>query len=166
MVTKKQRQRQLARQKWERQRTRQVEHRRRARRNGIIIGTVVAVIAVIAGGVGLFLLLRDDRPAHAAAVRTPADHDPGATPGRMVVAGTPGRMVVADGENRNDSGFVITYGDPFTIDQPATAYGKVSYRLDGVSRAAKAGLAPDSGTQGLGRPATSVIIEDVKVTTT
>jgi cyclophilin family peptidyl-prolyl cis-trans isomerase len=165
VVTKKQRQRQLARQKWVRQRTRQVEHRRRARRNGIIIGTVVAVIAVIAGGVGLFLLLRDDSSAHAAAVLTPG-HDPGATPGRMVVAGAPGRVVVADGENRNDSGFVITYGDPFTIDHRVTAFGKVNDRLDGGTMAAKAGLAPDSGTQGLGRPATSVIIEDVKVTTT
>lgn len=154
MVTKKQRQRHLARQKWERQRTRRVEHRRRARRTGIIVGTVVAVIAVIAGGVGLFLLLRDDKAPHAAVLAP--DHDRGATPDELVVAG---------GENGDDSGFVISYGVPSTIDHPATAFGTVSDRLDGATKAAKAGLAPDSGTQGIGRPATSVIIEDVKVTT-
>jgi peptidyl-prolyl cis-trans isomerase B (cyclophilin B) len=77
----------------------------------------------------------------------------------------PGWLVMADGENRNGSRFAITYGDTSTFDQPVTVFGKVTAGLDVVKKVARSGLAPGVGTEGVGRPATSVIIEDVKVTT-
>jgi peptidyl-prolyl cis-trans isomerase B (cyclophilin B) len=77
----------------------------------------------------------------------------------------PGWLVMADGENRNGSRFAITYGDTSTFDQPVTVFGKVTAGLDVVKKVARSGLAPGAGTEGVGRPAASVIIEDVKVTT-
>jgi peptidyl-prolyl cis-trans isomerase B (cyclophilin B) len=77
----------------------------------------------------------------------------------------PGWLVMTGGENRNGSRFAITYGDTSTFEHPVTAFGKVSAGLDVVRKAANGGLAPSSGAEGVGRPATSVIIQDVKVTT-
>ncbi|MEQ4208638.1 peptidylprolyl isomerase [Actinopolymorpha sp. B17G11] len=281
MVTKKQRARQLARQKWERQQSRRAQRRSRARRRAIIAGAVVGVLIVGAGGYGLTLLVKEDRPASAAptptttpppvsaspspspteaprptkpgecsyvaqegtgqqAVGLPAEKAPvkdavatittnlgtieadlfgeaaacavnsfrhlatknafddttctglavAPAPARFLECGDvtgsgaggpgyifgnenddkrsiePGWLVMTGGENRNGSRFGITYGDTSRFEQPVTVFGKVSTGLDLVSKAARGGLAPNSGTQGVGRPATSVIILDVKVTTT
>ncbi|HZC26908.1 MAG TPA: peptidylprolyl isomerase [Actinopolymorphaceae bacterium] len=279
MVTKKQRQRQLARDKWQRQQTRRVTRRQRARRRGVVAAAVVGVLAVGAGGYGVSLLFRGHDAANAApspsATTTPSP-TPSATPvaaprptkaGECTYVTQPGDdqlsvgipaataptkdahatiktdhgtitadllgtkascavnsftylagknaydktactglgispaparylecgdltgsggsgpgyvfgnendgkssigagwLVMADGENRNGSRFYITYGDSSTFDHPMTVFGKVTKGLDVVAKVARAGLAPNSGSKGVGRPATSVIIEDVKVTT-
>jgi peptidyl-prolyl cis-trans isomerase B (cyclophilin B) len=281
VVTKKQRARKLAREKWERQEFRRAERRRRARRRAIIAGAVAGILAVSAGGYGITLLVKDDRPASAAPTPSPSDppsptptasptpaaaprptkpgectyvtadgagqkaiglpaakaplKDAVATvttnvgtikaelfgedaacavnsfrhlaaenafddtrctglavapaPARFLECGDltgsgdggpgyifgnenddkqslgPGWLVMTGGENRNGSRFGITYGDTSTFEQPVTVFGKVSTGLDVVTKAARDGLAPKSGTQGVGRPAASVIILDVKVTT-
>lgn len=291
MVTKKKRRRQLARQKWERQQARRALRRQRARRRAIIAGAVAGVLAVGAGGYGIFALVSDDSPASASPspsptpTRTPntsaspsasSSPTPTATaaaaprptkpgecayvahegpnqesfglpsakaPGKDAVAtittnrgtitadlfgedascavhsftflankdafdnttctelavapararylecgdvsgsgdGGPGYifanenddrrqydagwLVLAEGENRNGSRFYITYGESSEFDHKVTAFGKVRTGLDVVREVAQDGLAPDSGHSGVGRPATSVIIEDVKVTT-
>ncbi|WP_020573692.1 peptidylprolyl isomerase [Actinopolymorpha alba] len=276
MVTKKQRQRQLARQKLVRQRARRLERRQRVRRRGVIAGVVLAVLAVIAGGYAVSLLFKGDKPASAAATPTAtpsASPSPTATgaprptkagectyvaqegkdqksfglppakaPLKDAVAtiktnqGTitadlfganagcavnsftflanknafdkttcdtlstkpataeylgcgdvtasgggpgyifgnendgkktfePGWLVMAGAENHAGSRFFITSGDSSTFEHPVTVFGKVRDGLDVVQNVAKAGLAPNSGSKGVGRPATSVIIQDVKVTT-
>jgi peptidyl-prolyl cis-trans isomerase B (cyclophilin B) len=279
VVTKKQRARQLARQKWERQQARRAQRRSRARRRAIIAGAVVGVLAVGGGGYGISLLAQDDPQANAAptpsatptpsptpsptlataprpkqpgecrylaeegagqkAVGLPATKAPvedavatittslgtikadlfgkkascavnsfrhlatehafddtactglavAPAPARFLEcgdvtgsgAGGPGYifgnendermsfeagwLVMTGGENRNGSRFAITYGDTSKFEHPVTTFGKVSAGLDVVRKAARGGLAPNSGTQGVGRPATSVIIADVKVTT-
>ena len=76
-----------------------------------------------------------------------------------------GWLVMAGDENRNGSRFRITTGDTSTFDHPVTVFGKVTGGLDVVREVAKAGLAPKSGSEGVGRPSTSVIIQDVRVTT-
>lgn len=279
VVTKKQRQRQLARDKWQRQQNRRATRHTRARRRGIVAAAVVGVLAVAAGGYGISLLFRSDDAANAASApsATPtASPTPSATPvvaprptkagactyvaqpgndqvpvgmpaataatkdaratiktdhgtitvdllgtkascavnsftyladkhafdktacaglgvspaparylecGDLTGSGAsgpgyvfgnendgkksigPGWLVMADGKNRNGSRFYITYGDSSTFDHPVTVFGRVSKGLDVVTKVARAGLAPNSGSKGVGRPATSVIIEDVKVTT-
>jgi len=277
VVTKRQRQRLLARQKWERQQARRATRRVTAKRRGIVAAAVVGVLVVGAGGYGISQLFKGDDQANAAP--SPTATAPKATPtptlaaaprptkagdctyvptqgsdqvsvgvpqataptedavatiktdhgtikadlfgakascavnsfrflagknalektactglavqpakatylecGDMTGSGAggpgyvfgnendqesigPGWLVMADGENRNGSRFAITYGDSSTFDHPVTVFGKVSTGLDVVEKVARAGLAPNSGSKGVGRPATSVIIEDVKVTT-
>jgi peptidyl-prolyl cis-trans isomerase B (cyclophilin B) len=278
VVTKKQRQRQLARDKWERQQTRRSTRRLRARRRAVVAAAVVGVLAVGAGGYGIAQLVKGDDPANAASSPS-ATPTPSATPSpTLAVAPRPtkagdctyvaqegddqkavgqpeataptknavatirtdhgtitadlfgekascavnsfaylagknaydktactglavspspssylecgdltgsgssgpgyvfgnendkksigaGWLVMSGGENRNGSRFAITYGDSSTFDTPVTVFGKVTKGLDVVDKVARAGLAPNSGSKGVGRPATSVIIEDVKVTT-
>ncbi|HEY6737732.1 MAG TPA: peptidylprolyl isomerase [Actinopolymorphaceae bacterium] len=66
MVSKKQRRRQLARQKWERQQARRAERARRLRRRGIIVGAVLGVALVILAGWGLIQMFGGDDTATAA----------------------------------------------------------------------------------------------------
>jgi peptidyl-prolyl cis-trans isomerase B (cyclophilin B) len=75
VVTKKQRERALARQKWERQQARRVEQHRKAKRRGIIGGAVVLVLAVGFGTAGIWWVVRDDgtaAPNPTATATTPA----------------------------------------------------------------------------------------------
>jgi peptidyl-prolyl cis-trans isomerase B (cyclophilin B) len=76
-----------------------------------------------------------------------------------------GWLVLADGENRNGSRFYITYGESSQFDHQVTAFGKVRTGLEVVQEVARGGLAPGSDDNGVGRPATSITIKDVKVTT-
>jgi peptidyl-prolyl cis-trans isomerase B (cyclophilin B) len=297
VVTKKKRRRQLARQKWERQQARRALRRQRARRRAIIASAVAGVLAVGAGGYGIFALVSDDSPASASPTptstpaRSPspsasrsasASPSPSSTPTATAAAaaaprptkpgecvyvpydgpnqksfglpassaprtdavatittnrgtitvdllgedascavhsftflankgafdntpctglavepararylecgdvtgsgdGGPGYvfgnenddrrqydagwLVLADGENRNGSRFYITYGESSRFDHRVTAFGKVRTGLDVVREVARGGLAPGSDDNGVGRPATSIVIKDVKVTT-
>lgn len=77
MVTKKQRERALARQRWERQQARRAERRRKMRRRSIIGGAVVLVLAVGFGSAGVWWAVRDDptastTPTPSASATTPA----------------------------------------------------------------------------------------------
>ena len=72
MATTKQRQRQLARAKWERQQARRAEreHRSRAVRRGALIGLAVVVVGVLLG-LGLRQLVRPGATGSAAAPPVP-----------------------------------------------------------------------------------------------
>jgi peptidyl-prolyl cis-trans isomerase B (cyclophilin B) len=80
VVSRKQRQRQLARERWERQQQRRAERRRKMRQRAIIIGAVVGVVAVAAGGYGVYLLVRDEPSAAATPTPTPSVSSPAASP--------------------------------------------------------------------------------------
>lgn len=283
MVTKKQRQRQLAREKWERQQARKIERQRRTKRRAKVAGAVLGVVAVVALVFGVVQLVRDDAPAAASddkkpsatptptptstpkpetaprpaatgkceyvrqnsddekfAGLPPADVPPAseAEPATATIqtdAGTieaellteearcavnsfaylaekdaydrslctylsvdpaehlalgcgdltgsgaggagyifgnendktdvkRGWLVMAGPENRNDSRFYITYGDVSKFEEPVTVFGRVTSGMDVVDKLADKGLAVGSGTKGVGRPATSAVVQDVKVT--
>lgn len=77
MVTKKQRERALARQKWERQEAKRAERRRKVKRRSIVGGAVVLVLAVAVGTTGIWWAVRDDptanpTPTPSATVPTPS----------------------------------------------------------------------------------------------
>lgn len=60
MVTKRQRRRRLAREKWERQRQRRVERARKRRRNGIVVGTALGVVIALVAGFVIVQLVGGD----------------------------------------------------------------------------------------------------------
>jgi peptidyl-prolyl cis-trans isomerase B (cyclophilin B) len=86
VVSRKQRQRQLARERWERQQERRAERRRKTRQRAIIIGAVLGVVAVAAGGYGVFLLVREDPSAAATPTPSPSVSSPAASPSTTPVA--------------------------------------------------------------------------------
>lgn len=281
MVTRKQRQRQLAREKWERQQTRRVERQHRTKRRAQVAGAVVGVIAVVALVFAVVQLVKDDAPASASDDKTPsATPTPSESPKPQTAprpgktgkceyvrlegddqkfAGLPpadvapatsakpatttietdagtieaelltadarcavnsfthlaeqdaydeslctylsvdpaehlalgcgdltgsgaggagyvfgnendksevrrGWLVMAGPENRNDSRFYITYGDVSRFDESLTVFGKVTSGMRVVDQIVDGGLAKGSGSKGVGRPATSAVVQDVKVT--
>ncbi len=148
MVTKKQRQRALARQKWERQRSRRAVHRARVRRRSVVAGAVVGVLAVAAAVYGISLLFKDDSKAHAAPMQSqgactsaaPAwaeylecgdlTGSGGSRPGYNIgnendrpTLGS-GRLVMADGADRSGSRSSITTGDTPTFDHSVTVFAR------------------------------------------
>ncbi|MBM7787913.1 peptidylprolyl isomerase [Tenggerimyces flavus] len=86
MVSRRQRQRQLAREKWERQQQARAVHRRKVRQRAIVIGAVVGVIAVIAGGYGVYLLVRDEPSEAATPTPSPSVSAPSVAPSTTPVA--------------------------------------------------------------------------------
>lgn len=82
----------------------------------------------------------------------------------------PGWLVMTGGENRNGSRFAITYAKS-SFAEPVTVFGRVRKGLDVVREIARVGIVKpaerdktESGATGVGKPVTSVIIQDVKVT--
>lgn len=82
MVTKEQRRRTLAREKWERQQRRRHERRQRTRRRSVIAGAVVLTLAVIGGGLWLTggWWADDDSPSAAAEPTTSPEPTTDTTP--------------------------------------------------------------------------------------
>ncbi|MBY8884296.1 peptidylprolyl isomerase [Streptomyces sp. PTM05] len=124
MVSKDQRRRQLARQKFERQQQRRAQQRSRSRRRNLVIASVVAVVLAASGAVWASTGLGGDKSTSAGSSPSASTASRAKDPCGKAAAGSPGKK-----QWKTEPSMNISTGSAYTMDLSTTC-GDISMKLD------------------------------------